>query len=114
MHAPTSAEAGSENRFRNDITPRAASGDLTDIAREARHRLRTSAYLALQDVSPDVDGETIQLSGRLPTQYLKQIAQACVAEIPGVGRVVNLIKVAASSSRDGRATGPSSHRDWSR
>jgi hypothetical protein len=33
------------------------------------------------------------LRGRLPSQYLKQVAQTLASGVEGVGRVVNLIKV---------------------
>jgi hypothetical protein len=37
----------------------------------------------------------MRLIGRLPTYYLKQVAQAVVTEVEGVRRVVNLIEVVA-------------------
>ncbi|HWE37566.1 MAG TPA: BON domain-containing protein [Isosphaeraceae bacterium] len=62
-------------------------------------RFRVSGYLILEDVACDVRGDSVVLSGRLPSHYLKQVAQAIVAEVEGVGRVVNLIHVAPPSAR---------------
>jgi osmotically-inducible protein OsmY len=62
-------------------------------------RLRHSGYLALRDISCDVDGDGLSLHGRLPSYYLKQVAQALVAEVEGVERVVNMIKVSAPPRR---------------
>lgn len=63
------------------------------IAVEVLNRLRRSGYLALQDVSCVVNGEHASLQGRLPSYYLKQVAQSIVAEVDGIRRVTNLIEV---------------------
>ena len=63
------------------------------IRREAEDRLRRSGYLALSDVSCDARDDVIYLRGRLPSYYLKQIAQAVADEVEGVRRVVNRIEV---------------------
>jgi hypothetical protein len=73
----------------------------TTIDREAECRLRRSGYLALRDVSCDVRAGVVRLRGRLPTYYLKQVAQAVVAEVEGVRRIINLIDVVASAGRPG-------------
>ena len=39
----------------------------------------------------------LSLHGRLPTYYLKQVAQAIAAEVEGVSSVVNRIDVVAST-----------------
>jgi hypothetical protein len=41
----------------------------------------------------------VRLCGRLSSYYLKQVAQAVVAEVEGVRRVINLIEVVASAYR---------------
>lgn len=69
------------------------------IAHEAERRLRFSGYLALQSVSCDGHAETLRLRGRLPTYFLKHVAQAIVSEIEGVCRIVNLIDVDAPNRR---------------
>ena len=66
---------------------------------EAERRLWGSGYLALRDVSCEVHAEIARLRGRLPSYYLKQMAQAIVAEIEGVRRVVNLIEIAIPPRR---------------
>jgi len=114
VHASTTIEARPERRSRHDALTRPEFRDPTDVAHEARRRLCASGYLVLQDVSLEVDGELVRLSGQLPCHYLKQVAQACVAEIPGVDRVVNLIKVVAPSPHGGRAASPPLHQEWSR
>jgi len=66
---------------------------------EAEHRLWSSGYLALRDVSCEEQAGFVRLRGRLPSYYLKQMAQAIVADIEGVRRVVNLIEIAVPPGR---------------
>jgi osmotically-inducible protein OsmY len=61
----------------------------------AEHRLRKSAYLALRGVSCAWDAGVLTLLGRVPSYYLKQVAQVTVAQVGGVERVENRLEVAA-------------------
>jgi osmotically-inducible protein OsmY len=65
------------------------------IEEAADDRLRRSGHLALRDIACDVRGGVVRLRGRLPTYYLKQVAQAIVAEVDGVIAVSNQIEVIA-------------------
>jgi hypothetical protein len=62
---------------------------------EAERRLRRSGYFALRDVSCDARGGVLYLGGRLPSYYLKQVAQAIAADVAGGRGVVNRIEVVA-------------------
>lgn len=55
--------------------------------------LRNSAYLALRRVQCEVHGGTATLNGRLPTYFLKQMAQTIVAQMEGVNAIINHIEV---------------------
>jgi osmotically-inducible protein OsmY len=70
------------------------------IRREAEARFRRSGYLALSDVACDVHDGVVHLRGRLPSYYLKQVAQAVAAEVEGVRLVVNRIEVTAPTGCD--------------
>ncbi len=70
----------------------------TDILQTAESRLRAGGYAVLRDVCCDFESGVLRLSGRLPSQYLKQVAQALVADLEGVSTVVNQITVVASPS----------------
>jgi osmotically-inducible protein OsmY len=61
----------------------------------AESRLRRSAYLALRPLSCEFRAGVLTLRGRLPSYYLKQVAQAAVATVEGVERIDNQIEVAA-------------------
>jgi osmotically-inducible protein OsmY len=63
------------------------------VADLARARLLGNAYLALRNVSCDYERGVLTLRGSLPSYYLKQVAQAAVCSLDGVGRVVNEIEV---------------------
>jgi osmotically-inducible protein OsmY len=79
------------------ITPRPAPAQ--QIAEGAENCLRHNSYLALKNVRCECAEGVLTLRGCLPTYYLKQMAQAVVARIEGVQRVVNEIEVVATSPR---------------
>jgi hypothetical protein len=64
-----------------------------EIADVARAALRRSSYIELQDVECDFSGGILTLRGRVPSYHLKQVAQASVAEVPGVVEVHNRVEV---------------------
>ena len=69
----------------------------------AEGRLRRNPYLALRNVSCDCRGGVLVLRGRLPSYYLKQVAQEAVVRLEGVQGVENQIEVVprANPSRRG-------------
>jgi len=54
-------------------------------------------YSALRGVVCDEFGGAIRLGGRVPSQYLKQVALAVACEVVGSTPVVNTIQVVARS-----------------
>jgi len=78
-----------DNCAANSAAQRSGIGEL------AESRLRRSAYLALQYISCEFHARVLILRGRLPSYYLKQIAQALVGDIEGVERIDNQIEVMA-------------------
>jgi len=69
------------------------------IVEGAENRLRHNSYLALKNVHCDYNEGVLTLRGCLPTYYLKQIAQATVARLEGVQRIVNEIEVVGTARR---------------
>jgi osmotically-inducible protein OsmY len=65
-----------------------------EIAEIAQAALRRSSYFELRDISCDFSGGILTLHGCVPTYHLKQLAQASVAEVPGVVEVHNRVEVA--------------------
>jgi osmotically-inducible protein OsmY len=67
------------------------------IERAAREGLGRAGYLALRDVTCEVAGGEARLGGRVPSHYLKQVAQAVVAGLEGVRAVRNQVEVVPRS-----------------
>jgi osmotically-inducible protein OsmY len=63
------------------------------IAETAQHRFQENVYLALRSLTCEVADGVLTLSGRVPSYYLKQVAQEAVADLPGVRQIVNAIEV---------------------
>ncbi len=66
---------------------------LDRISESAGGRLRASAYFAHRDIDCVHQGGVLTLRGRLPSHYLKQMAEALVSDIAGVRAVANRIEV---------------------
>jgi osmotically-inducible protein OsmY len=64
-----------------------------EIADIAQDELRRSSYFELRDISCDFSGGVLTLRGRVPSYHLKQLAQATVADVPGVIEVHNQVEV---------------------
>jgi osmotically-inducible protein OsmY len=71
----------------------------TGPAERAEGRLRRAGYPALQHVSCEYHDGVLTLGGRLPTYYLKQVAQEAVAGTEGVRRLDNRIEVPVPARR---------------
>lgn len=63
------------------------------LAEEAEKALEESGYAVLRRLRCDCSDGVISIRGRVPTYFLKQMAQAAVSRIRGVRRVNNLISV---------------------
>jgi len=69
------------------------------IGESARSRLQNSSYFALRDVGCAYQDRVLTLRGRLPSYYLKQMAQAMVADVEGVAAIDNQIEVMSPGNR---------------
>ncbi len=70
------------------------------VAADAQARLRESSILAGHPISCRFREGTLTLRGRVPTYFLKQMAQELVARIEGVKRVDNQLDVVPLPIRD--------------
>jgi osmotically-inducible protein OsmY len=68
------------------------------IGELAESRLRGNSYLALKNITCQYQDGTLVMRGRVPSYYLKQVACAAVAGLPGVRRIVNQIDVGSAAS----------------
>jgi len=71
-----------------------------EVRTMAEARLRRSGYSALRDVNCVFHDGMLTLRGRVPTHYLKQVAQQRVRELEGVRWVNNQIEVSSSLRQD--------------
>jgi hypothetical protein len=55
--------------------------------------LRDSPYYAIQQLRCSYGDGTLIIGGRVPSFYLKQLAQICVQRVTGVREIRNLIEV---------------------
>ena len=69
------------------------------IGCQAESRIRGSSYLALRDVICVARGDVLHLRGRVPSHYLKQVAQEIAAGVEGVRLISNGIEVFARPDR---------------
>ncbi len=83
MHAATELET------RNSLALLTAH----PLAEEAERILFESGYADLRRLRCDCHDGVISIRGRLPSFFLKQMAQTLVARLTGVRRVNNQIKV---------------------
>lgn len=70
-----------------------------DVRRRTEHLFQTSGYLALRDIKCEPREGRLHLCGRLPSYYLKQVAQSIAEEFEGVCELVNEIEVVVPSAR---------------
>jgi osmotically-inducible protein OsmY len=68
----------------------------SDVETQIREKLHFTQHAALRCVTYSVEGDTVVLYGRVPSYYLKQLAQVKVTCVPGIERVDNRIEVAVS------------------
>ncbi|HUG66440.1 MAG TPA: BON domain-containing protein [Pirellulaceae bacterium] len=67
-----------------------------DVESQIREKLHFTQHAALRCVTYAVEGDTVVLHGRVPSYYLKQLAQVKVTCVPGIERVDNRIEVAVN------------------
>jgi osmotically-inducible protein OsmY len=63
------------------------------LAERVANALRRTGYCPLRDIEVIAHRRTVTLSGRTPSYYLKQVAQAAALAIPGVEQVRNDLEV---------------------
>lgn len=64
------------------------------VESQAQELLAQSNYLALRRLRCEFHDGSLVLNGRVPTFYLKQVAQTVVRQLPEVRRIDNRIDVA--------------------
>ena len=72
------------------------------VAEQAGRALHKDAQLRHCSIACEYRQGTLTLRGRVPSFYLKQVAQTAVRDLSGVEQVVNGIEVVPGSDQPGR------------
>jgi hypothetical protein len=83
-----------QNRLSKLSCPPSASSPVKPLSHEIQQRLEISPYLALRLIRCSCDGARIILHGRLPSYYLKQLAQTLVRQVSEAHEIDNRLEVA--------------------
>ena len=68
-------------------------GVARDVADDIQRAIRTSGYAALYRLDVDFQAGVATLRGRVPSWYLRQMAQMLVRRVPGVEQLVDCLEV---------------------
>jgi osmotically-inducible protein OsmY len=88
---PTFAES---TEVRSASPNAGGAGARTDIHQAVQSQLQRSPYRALRFVAFHIHEGTAVLTGKVPSYFLKQMAQHLVGQTQGVSRVRNELSVA--------------------
>ena len=78
----------------NDIKISTAQG--AKLARQIRVELRRTTYAAMRGVEANVDGNTLNLLGQVPSHYIKQLAQEIARKVASNLTIRNRLEVVTS------------------
>lgn len=73
-------------------------GPRSDAAQLAQAKLMASPYSALRALTCDSHEGVLAIRGRVPTFYLKQLAQVAVRDVAGVEVINNLVQVSTAGT----------------
>lgn len=79
--------------FEFPLSPRSPRHDSLVIQDAIQEVLRLAGYGSLRCIQVECAGDAVTLSGRVPTYYLKQLAQNVVLDVPGIDIVRNELHV---------------------
>lgn len=77
--------------------PHFACGEDRHLAERIEHALRATGYGPLRAVEVSVSGHGVRLAGRVPSFFLKQIAQVTARAVPGTHQISNELDVTSSN-----------------
>ncbi|MCX7423326.1 MAG: BON domain-containing protein [Planctomycetia bacterium] len=86
-------EAIARQRFEPNSISSSYGEDAREIESAIQDALILTGYGELRNLQVKFCAEAVTISGRVPTYYLKQLAQCVAQDVPGIGRVHNEIHV---------------------
>lgn len=70
-----------------------ASREDLHLAGRVEHALYATGYVPLRNIEIAVLARLVTLAGRVPSYYLKQVAQTAALSVPGIHQICNDLKV---------------------
>jgi BON domain len=83
-----------QRRLSESDCPLSTLSLIKPLSYEVQQRLNTSPYLALRLIRCSCDDARIILHGRLPSYYLKQLAQTLARQVTEAHEIDNRLEVA--------------------
>jgi osmotically-inducible protein OsmY len=68
------------------------------LAEQIERALRANGYPALRAIDVSVEGPRVVLKGRVPSYYMKQMAQVVTLAVAGVQELCNQVEVVPSAA----------------
>lgn len=87
------AEAIARRKFELNTASSSQTLDGREPEAAIQEALSLTGYGELRRLQVECSADAVTLSGRVPTYYLKQLAQCVAQDVPGIGRVHNEIHV---------------------
>lgn len=81
------------SRLREAATEREFGGLRSEVLERAQALLRKTSHSVLSRIGCDFEQGVLKLEGRLPSFYLKQLAQEAVSDVEGVEEILNQVEV---------------------
>jgi osmotically-inducible protein OsmY len=96
---PTTCEPTGEELHAGQATRRVPTPSAEDLRPDeaVERALRATGYRPLRGIRVTVEGRLVILRGRVPSYYLKQVAQTTAMAVPGVVQVRNDLEVGPPS-----------------
>lgn len=84
------------------IVDAADPDEAVHVIHQFRQELDKHPYLTLREISGEFHDGALTLRGRLPTYFLKQIAQLAATRVDGVRHIINQIEVKVDRDGNGQ------------
>ena len=78
---------------RTHVNPNTHTATSDRVVEDLERRFRQSTYCPIRNLKCDFHEGVLTIRGRLPSYYLKQVAQTIARNVDGVEEVVNRVEV---------------------
>lgn len=82
-----------KDAFEQPASPQAESREDLQLAGRVERALNAAGYMPLRKIEVFVQARMVTLTGRVPSYYLKQVAQTAALGVPGIHQLQNDLDV---------------------